>query len=124
MSIRVIFFVFFLFLKLNIIYAQVQNTVRFDTLEHDFGFIPRGLEATFTFQLINKSGAPITIDNVRATCSCTTADFDPETLLPVGANPFPVSYDARELGFFEKKVKVFVHGVRKPFILVIVGEVQ
>ena len=124
MQLKAVFFVFFLFSQLNTTCAQVENAVRFDTLEHDFGFIPRGLEAVFTFQLMNKSGAPITIDNVRATCSCTTADFDPETLLPVGANPFPVSYDARELGFFEKKVKVFVHGIRKPFVLVIVGEVQ
>ena len=74
---------------------------------------------TATFELKNK-GRKIFIDSVRPDCGCTAVEFPRE----VGAgDKFTVkmTYDARQLGHFQKSAAVMVKGAAKPVYLTMRG---
>ena len=74
------------------------------------------------FKLKNKSSHSLHIENVEASCGCTTADY-PKTV--GGGKDFVVSaeYDAQTLGHFQKMLCVYSSGSKKPVILTIKGVV-
>jgi hypothetical protein len=45
----------------------------FDELSRDFGTVPHGPTVTYPFRIVNKTGSPVTISNVRVSCGCTQA---------------------------------------------------
>lgn len=90
--------------------------------ELDLGKIPQHQAQELEFRFQNISTAPLVIDNVRTSCGCTVADWDSTPIAPGSTGVIKVEYDARDLGYFYKKVKVFFHGQRKAEILAIEGE--
>lgn len=77
---------------------------------------------TVKFELTNK-GNELNIDQVRVSCGCTTADYPRQTIHR--GDPFTVTatYDARQLGHFEKEVALFCNSSTKPFYLKMRGVV-
>jgi Protein of unknown function (DUF1573) len=115
------------FLFTNICFAQIKTVlpnVEINALTHDFGTIPKNQEVEFVFELTNKTDAPQLIDNVRTTCGCTAAAWQQAPILPNTISKIPISFDAHSSGFFEKKIKVYLHAFRKPIVLTITGEVE
>jgi|APTNR8051073442_1049403.scaffolds.fasta_scaffold08165_2 hypothetical protein len=93
-------------------------------VEHDFGVLQHRKPSTHEFRFRNTSGEPLTVDNVRASCGCTVPDWSYEPVLPDSVGVISVEYDARDIGYFYKKLKVYLHGQKKPELLVIEGEVE
>ena len=77
---------------------------------------------TVKFELTNK-GNELNIDQVRVSCGCTTVDYPRQTIHR--GDPFTVTatYDARQLGHFEKEVALFFNSSTKPFYLKMRGVV-
>lgn len=77
---------------------------------------------TVKFELTNK-GNELNIDQVRVSCGCTTVDYPRQTIHR--GDPFTVTatYDARQLGHFEKEVALFCNSSTKPFYLKMCGVV-
>ena len=77
---------------------------------------------TVKFELTNK-GNELNIDQVRVSCGCTTVDYPHQTIHR--GDPFTVTatYDARQLGHFEKEVALFCNSSTKPFYLKMRGVV-
>lgn len=77
---------------------------------------------TVKFELTNK-GNELNIDQVRVSCGCTTVDYPRQTIHR--GDPFTVTatYDARQLGHFEKEVALFCNSSTKPFFLKMRGVV-
>lgn len=74
---------------------------------------------TATFDLKNK-GRKIFIESVRPDCGCTAVEFPRE----VGAGDkftIKMTYDARQLGHFQKSAAVMVKGASKPIYLTMRG---
>lgn len=90
---------------------------------HDFGEILHNSETTHTFPFKNTSDAAFVIDNVRTSCGCTAADWIETPILPDSTATIEVIYDAHDLGYFRKYVKVFLSGQRKAEKLYLEGEV-
>lgn len=81
---------------------------------------------TVDFELKNNSSTPLSISSVRSDCGCTTIQW-PST---VGANKtfkVYVSFDAKQMGHFEKQMAIFSNASEQPFVLtmkgVVVGEI-
>ena len=91
---------------------------------HDFGDIPQKKPARYDFQFRNISGEPLIIDNVRTSCGCTVADWEAAAVPPDSLGAISIEYDARDLGYFYKKVKVYFHGQRKAEVLYVEGWVE
>lgn len=91
---------------------------------HDFGDIIHRQPVSHNFSFKNKSDAPITIDNVRTTCGCTVPDWSEAPILPDSLGIISVEYDARDVGYFKKQIKVYFQGQRKAEKLSIEGFVE
>ena len=77
---------------------------------YDFGKIPQGKPAYTTFTLVNKSNATIKLDNVSASCGCTTPEWNKEPIAPGASTAIKVGYNAAESGPFERFITVQYNG--------------
>ena len=77
---------------------------------------------TATFQLRNKSHRKLIIESIKPDCGCTTVEYPRE----VGANDkftITMTYDARQLGHFQKMAAITSNGSAKPVYLTMKGVV-
>ena len=89
---------------------------------HNFGKIPQGRPATYTFEITNTGKESLRLDNVQASCGCTTPEWSKEPIAP-GANAnIKVGYNAHAEGAFAKVVTIFYNG-NQTKTLTITGDV-
>ena len=114
------------------IHAQAVNPhgtaiVRPDVLEikentHNFGKIPQGRPATTTFEIVNTGTAALKLDNVQASCGCTTPVWSHDPIEPGATAKIVVGYNAYGEGAFTKTVTI-VYNTNMTKMLTISGEV-
>jgi len=91
--------------------------------EHDFGKIAQGKPVTYVFDVTNGSKAPLKIDNVQASCGCTTPEWEKEKAVEPGTNSkITVGYNAAAEGPFNKTITISYNGGQTK-VLTIKGEV-
>ena len=78
---------------------------------------------TAQFELINEGGGNVSIKRVETSCGCTQVSYPKGTI--TAQKPFVVSatYDARQMGRFEKYIDIYTSGASLPFTLTIKGVV-
>jgi Protein of unknown function (DUF1573) len=79
---------------------QVKET------SHDFGKIPQGRPVTYIFEIVNTGKEPLVLDNVQASCGCTTPQWSKDPIAPGATAKITVGYNAYTEGFFEKPVTI------------------
>ena len=90
--------------------ANVVETLRFKEIGFDFGKIQQSRPVTHHFEVLNTSKQNIKIENVQASCGCTTPEWTREPILP-GASAFiKVGYNAAAEGPFTKTIAVQYNG--------------
>ncbi len=78
--------------------------------EYDFGKIPQGKPVTHVFTYTNTGTTPLVLDNVQASCGCTTPEWSKDAI-PVGAtSKITVGYNAMNDGPFTKFITVTYNG--------------
>jgi hypothetical protein len=77
---------------------------------YDFGKIPQGRPVTHVFELVNKSNSPIVIENVLASCGCTTPEWPREPIQPGATASIKVGFNAAAEGAFNRNVTVQIAG--------------
>lgn len=85
---------------------------------HDFGVIPQGRPVTYDFQLTNTGKDALKIDNVTASCGCTTPKWTAEPVLPGKSTTITVGYNAAGEGSFEKSVTIMYNGSQAKTIFI------
>ena len=89
---------------------------------HNFGTIPQGRPANYTFEIVNTGKTPLVLDNVQATCGCTTPVWSKDAIAPGETSKILVGYNAYAEGYFEKTITIqYNQGQTK--LLVIKGSV-
>ena len=78
----------------------------------DFGKIPQGKPAYHFFEIVNNGTEPIKLDNVTATCGCTTPEWSKEPIPPGGSQKIKVGYNAASEGYFEKYITLTYNGTQ------------
>src|SRR5690349_2890181 len=79
-------------------------------LEYDFGKIPQGKPVYYNFVIVNNGLEPLKLDNVQASCGCTTPEWSKDPI-PAGAtNQIKVGYNAAAEGYFEKFITITYNG--------------
>ncbi len=95
------------FLLLMAVHAQTaEDVLGLKEVEFNFGSIPQGKPVYHVFQIINKGKTPLKLDNVQASCGCTTPEWSREPLAPGATGTIKVGYNAAAEGNFEKMVTV------------------
>jgi hypothetical protein len=77
---------------------------------HNFGKIPQGRPATYTFEIVNTGKESLRLDNVQASCGCTTPEWSKEPIAPGATANIKVGYNAHAEGAFAKVVTLFYNG--------------
>lgn len=81
--------------------------------EHDFGKIPQGKPVTTVFTVTNSGKTPLKIDNVQASCGCTTPEWEKDKAIEPGASSkITVGYNAAAEGPFNKTITITYNGTQ------------
>ncbi|MBX3255964.1 MAG: DUF1573 domain-containing protein [Chitinophagaceae bacterium] len=78
--------------------------------KYDFGKIPQGKPVTHIFEISNTGKEPLAVENVQASCGCTTPEWNRDPIAPGGTKKITVGYNAAAFGPFEKAITVFYNG--------------
>ena len=90
---------------------------------YDFGDIAKMETSVCYFYFRNNQSFPITIDNIRTSCGCTAPDWSPLPVQPQALDSIRIEFDAVDVGYFKKHIKVYFNHQRKAEHLYIEGYV-
>jgi hypothetical protein len=89
---------------------------------HNFGKISQGRPAIYIFEIVNTGSTPLKLDNVHASCGCTTPEWSRDPIPAGGTAQIKVGYNAYAEGAFTKTVTI-VYNTNETKTLTITGEV-
>lgn len=81
--------------------------------EHDFGKIPQGKPVYYLFDIQNTGTTPLKLDDVHASCGCTTPEWNKEPIAAGEHSTIKVGYNAASEGAFEKFISITYAGQTK-----------
>ena len=104
-----------LFIGMAWIAGAQTDAVKTDDLklkesEHDFGMIPQGKPVFYFFEIVNSGTTPLKLDNVQASCGCTTPEWNHEAIPAGSADKIRVGYNAASEGAFDKYITITYNG--------------
>lgn len=82
------------------------ETLSIKELEHDFGSIPKGRPVYYNFTVFNTGSTPLRLDDVHASCGCTTPEWSHDPIPAGGSAVIKVGYNAAAEGPFNKGITV------------------
>ena len=103
---------------------KVDNLIKFEKVDYSFGKVKQNIPVTYEFKFTNPSTAPLIIESAVAECGCTTPEYPTKPIMPKKKGVIKVTYDAKTVGSFTKKITVKLVNVTEPKILTITGEVK
>jgi hypothetical protein len=103
---------------------QADTTVRFAERIHDFGDIVQNAgPQTHAFTFTNTGAEAITIQNVSASCGCTTPGWTKEPVAPGQTGEVLATYNPSAAQPFDKTLTVYTSGSPAQIVLHIKGRV-
>jgi hypothetical protein len=113
-----------LILAVTGVFAQKssKDVAKFVTETVDLGKIKQDNPTTATFEITNIGSEPLLIEQASPTCGCTIGDYTKEPIAPGKTGTIKATYNAKNLGMFEKRLNVKFAGYDMQFIS-IKGEV-
>lgn len=107
------------------IIANSQPVMKISTSEHDFGkFKEEAGRQKFDFVVMNTGNQPLVIQNIVASCGCTTPEWTKSPIPPKGSGTITAIYDpANRPGQFNKTLSVYTNSKPEVVVLSIKGEV-
>jgi hypothetical protein len=86
--------------------AETQDVLKLKETTHDFARIPQGKPVYYTFEIVNTGTEALKLDNVQASCGCTTPEWSREPIAPGAMAQIKVGYNAAAEGYFEKNITI------------------
>lgn len=110
---RKLFFFLILFASGLTTMAQTNppaETLQFKQNSFDFGKIIQGRAVTHVFEFVNTGKEDLRIENVQASCGCTTPEWSYTPVKPGATASIKVGYNSAAEGPFNKSVTVYYNG--------------
>jgi archaellum component FlaG (FlaF/FlaG flagellin family) len=106
--------------------SENLTTMSFDKLEHNFGKIEEESENQTVFYVTNTGKKPLVIDNVSASCGCTTPTKPEQPIMPGKKDKIEVVFHPKpgQLNEQEKTVTVVANTDPKMVVLKIKAFVE
>lgn len=103
---------------------EASASIVFEKTTHDFGEIKKGSDAFYEFKFTNNGDAPLIVTEVKAFCSCNTAEWSKEPIAPGKTGIIKVKYDTtRRMGKFNKALLVSSNTKYSPLSITVKGNV-
>ncbi len=90
--------------------APKTDDIRFSETTFDFGKIPQGKPVTHIFTVENIGNDSLKIENVQASCGCTTPEWTKTPIAKGGKTTIKVGYNSAAEGVFDKTITVYYNG--------------
>ncbi len=83
-----------------------EDVLQLKETEHDFTSIPQGKPVYYTFDIVNTGKVALKLDDVHASCGCTTPEWSRDPIEPGATAKIKVGYNAAAEGAFEKFITI------------------
>jgi hypothetical protein len=90
--------------------APKTEPIKFSETTFDFGKIPQGKPVTHTFTVENIGADSLKIDNVQASCGCTTPEWSKAAVATGAKTTIKVGYNSAAEGVFDKTITIYYNG--------------
>ena len=102
---------------------KASDVAKFNKETIDFGKIKQGIPAKGTFVVTNISDLPLIIEAANPTCGCTISDYTKSPIAPGKTGEINATYNAANVGHFEKHLTVKFAGVDEMKTITFTGDV-
>ncbi|MBP6687631.1 MAG: DUF1573 domain-containing protein [Lacibacter sp.] len=87
--------------------APKPESIKLSETTFDFGKIPQGKPVTHLFTVENTGKDSLKIDNVQASCGCTTPEWSRAAVASGATTNIKVGYNAAAEGVFDKTITIY-----------------
>lgn len=113
-----------LFFAASTLSILAQPVLEFEESSFDFGEVVEGTKATHEFTFKNTGNEPLVLQNVRASCGCTTPSWTKDPVLPGQKGKITAVYNSQgRPGVFNKSITVTSNAVKPSLVVSIKGQV-
>lgn len=102
---------------------KAADVAKFKTETIDLGKLQQGNPTTAIFSVVNIGNDPLIIEQANPTCGCTISNYTKEPIANGKAGEIKATYNAANIGAFEKHLTVKFAGVDEIKSITIKGEV-
>ncbi|MEN3041148.1 MAG: DUF1573 domain-containing protein [Bacteroidia bacterium] len=93
--------------------------------EQSFGRVSQGSLVKARFMVINSGKAPLQIQEIKPSCSCSVLSWERRTIAPGDSLPLEVSFNtAGKIGRQKKSFTIISNADNSPTLFYLVGEVE
>ena len=92
--------------------------IRFEELEHQYGTIQKGGNGDCEFTFWNDGNEPLILQNVKASCGCTTPSYTQKPVMPGKTGTIHVRYNTNNVGGFTKTITITSNAVNESRVVV------
>ncbi len=86
--------------------TPVEDVLKLKVAEHDFLAIPQGKPVYYSFEIVNTGKTALKLDDVHASCGCTTPEWSREPIAAGATAVIKVGYNAAAEGPFDKPITI------------------
>ena len=86
--------------------VATEDVLQLKETEHDFGKIPQGKPVYYNFDIVNTGKTALKLDDVHASCGCTTPEWNREPIAAGATAKIKVGYNAAAENYFEKFITI------------------
>ena len=86
--------------------TKAAEVIQLKETAYDFGKIQQGRPVTHNFELVNIGKEPLMLENVQASCGCTTPEWSKEAIQAGATTIIKVGYNAASEGTFNKTITI------------------
>jgi len=86
--------------------TNATEVIQLKETAYDFGKIQQGRPVTHNFELVNIGKEPLMLENVQASCGCTTPEWSKDAIQAGATTVIKVGYNAASEGPFNKTITI------------------
>jgi uncharacterized protein DUF1573 len=102
---------------------KIDDVAKFDSSTINIGNARQGTPTKATFVVTNIGTTPLIIDKANPTCGCTISDYTKSPIAPGSTGIITATYNANNLGHFEKHLTVVFHDINDVKSITLTGTV-
>lgn len=101
-----------------------NTIVQVDQTEYNLGRLKRGEPVIITALIRNTGEVPFVVYDSRASCGCTAVSYKKEPVPPDSSMEIEITYNAEDMGYFNKTVSIYGNIGNLPLVLRLKGIVE
>ena len=102
---------------------KIEDVAKFDSSVINIGNARQGTPTKATFVVTNIGATPLIIEQANPTCGCTISDYTKSPIEPGKTGIINATYNAANLGHFEKHLTVKFAGINEIKSITLTGTV-